>query len=83
MDIKERIIGEAEYMLQTNGTVRSVAEYFGVSKSTVHSDLAKKLKGVDCELYKKVKRLLMINLSQRHIRGGLATREKVLKRQSH
>lgn len=72
----ERIIKEAEFLLKTNGTVRSTAKKFGVSKSTVHSDVTKKLKDIDEALYEKVKELLFINLSERHIRGGMATRKK-------
>ena len=72
----ERIIKEAEFLLKTNGTVRSTAKKFGVSKSTVHSDVTKKLKDIDEALYEKVKELLFINLSERHVRGGMATRKK-------
>ena len=49
---------------------------FGVSKSTVHKDVAERLKYVDPQLYKRVKTVLEINKAQRHIRGGLATKQK-------
>ena len=75
----DRVIKEAEFILETNGTVRSTAKHFGVSKSTVHLDVTKKLKGIDEHLYNKVRNLLQVNLSQRHIRGGMATRKKYIK----
>lgn len=75
-DIESRVIQESEYILKHNATVRATALYFGVSKSTVHEDLTKRLKRIDYELFRKVKNLLFINLSERHIRGGMATRHK-------
>ena len=75
-DIVDRVIKEAEFLIEENATVRRVAEKFGTSKSTVHSDLTKRLKFIDGELYKKVKKILFVNLSERHIRGGIATRNK-------
>ena len=75
----DRVIKEAEFILETNGTVRSTAKHFGVSKSTVHLDVTKKLKDIDEHLYNKVRNLLQVNLSQRHIRGGMATRKKYIK----
>lgn len=64
------------YIASTGATVRSAAEIFGVSKSTVHSDVTAKLKKADPELYRQVRRVLDINKEERHIRGGIATREK-------
>ena len=57
-------------------TVRSTAQKFGVSKSTVHKDVSERLKYVNPQLYTQVKKILEINKSQRHIRGGMATRRK-------
>ncbi|MCI6733570.1 MAG: sporulation transcriptional regulator SpoIIID [Clostridia bacterium] len=57
-------------------TVRSTAKVFGVSKSTIHHDVTAKLKYIDEYLYDEVKKLLQITLSERHIRGGIATRRK-------
>ena len=59
--------------------VRKAAKKFGVSKSTVHKDVAERLKYVDPQLYKEVKDILEINKAQRHIRGGMATRMKYKK----
>lgn len=77
-DISERIIEEAAYMLKTNGTVRQTAEKFNLSKSTIHKDLSEKLYYIDPKLYIKVRKLLSYNLSKRHIRGGIATKNKYL-----
>ena len=35
--IAERVIKEAEYIIETNSTVRVAAKHFGISKSTVHT----------------------------------------------
>ncbi|MGN0468792.1 MAG: sporulation transcriptional regulator SpoIIID [Acutalibacteraceae bacterium] len=64
------------YIIETKATVRAAAKEFGVSKSTVHTDVSKKLEKIDFELYELVRRVLDENKSQRHIRGGIATREK-------
>ncbi len=66
----------AEYMLETQCTVRSVAMRFGYSKSTVHKDLSSRLVEIDKTLYDRVALLLNENKEQRHIRGGNATKLK-------
>ena len=68
-----------EYIVQNKATVRSAAKKFGVSKSTVHKDVSQRLKTIDSQLYRKVKVILDFNKSQRHIRGGNATRLKYKK----
>ncbi len=75
-DIHMRILAEAEYIVKTSSTVRAVAAHFSVSKSTVHKDVTERLKDIDIELFEKVRKVLDKNLSERHMRGGLATREK-------
>lgn len=79
-DIDERVLKEAEYILKNGATVRAAAKAFGVSKSTVHHDVTVKLRNLDEYLYEKVRKTLDINLSERHIRGGLATRERYRRR---
>ena len=79
--IRERCEVIAEYVIETGATVRSAAQHFGMSKSTVHKDLAHKLKYYNKSLYKSVKEILDLNKSQRHLRGGEATRKKYLKKQ--
>ena len=77
--VEERAVELGEYIIQNRSTVRSTAKKFGVSKSTVHKDVAQRLKAIDPQLYKKVKIVLDFNKSQRHIRGGIATRLKYKK----
>lgn len=71
---RPRILGE--YICETGATVRAAAKVFGVSKSTVHKDVTDRLSRENPELYKSVKRVLEKNKSERHIRGGMATRRK-------
>lgn len=74
--ISERVINEGNYIIETNATVRACAAHFGISKSTVHKDVTERLKDIDLALYGQVREVLNINLSERHIRGGMATKEK-------
>ena len=69
----------AEYVIDTGDTVRGCAARFGISKSTVHKDLSVKLRYTNAVLYNEVKKILDFNKSERHIRGGEATRRKYLK----
>lgn len=75
-DIHMRILAEAEYIIKTNSTVRACANHFSISKSTVHKDVTERLAEIDNKLCEKVREVLDKNLSERHIRGGLATRQK-------
>ena len=77
--VEDRVLKEAEFIIAYKATVRATAKEFGVGKSTVHADMTKKLKEIDDDYYQKVKDVLFVNLSQRHIRGGMATREKFKK----
>ncbi len=79
---RERCEVLAEYVIETGATVRSAANHFGISKSTVHKDLAYKLKKINKNLYNEVNSILQLNKSERHIRGGEATRQKYLTRKS-
>lgn len=78
---RERCEVLAEYVIDTKATVRGAAQYFGISKSTVHKDLSEKLKHLNPRLYNDVKEILELNKSERHLRGGEATRLKYLKKQ--
>ncbi len=73
---EERCEQIALYMLENNATVRKAAAQFGISKSTVHKDVTGVLKKYNYRLYLKVKELLDVNKSERHMRGGEATRKK-------
>lgn len=72
----ERVAEIAAFIDRTHATVRAAAAEFGVSKSTVHKDCSERLKEVDPALYLRVRKILDDNLSERHIRGGDATRKK-------
>lgn len=74
--IEERAISIANYIIESNATVRQTAKTFGVSKSTVHKDVTDRLMQIDPTLARQARQVLDINKSERHIRGGLATREK-------
>lgn len=74
--IRERACRLAVYMIEHQQTVRGAAKHFGISKSTVHKDLAQRLPHLEPGLYQQVKALLEENKAQRHIRGGLSTRKK-------
>jgi putative DeoR family transcriptional regulator (stage III sporulation protein D) len=74
--MEERALRLAEYVIEHKVTVRSAAERFGVSKSTVHKDLRDRLPDYDPALYRRVCLVLEENKAERHIRGGLATRRK-------
>ena len=79
--IEQRACELAVYIIETGATVRSAAKHFGVSKSTVHKDLSQRLPQCNKSLYKQVRPVLEQNKAERHIRGGLATREKYRKNQ--
>lgn len=74
--IEERAVEAAEFMIQTNATVRETAKKFGISKSTVHKDLSQRLPTFNRTLYLQVKSVLEVNKAERHIRGGMATQKK-------
>lgn len=74
--IQRRVLEICSYILETRATVRQAAVVFQVSKSTVHKDMTERLPSLDKELAKKVKAVLDFNKSERHIRGGEATRKK-------
>ena len=74
--LEHRSILLGEYITETGATVRAAAKVFGVSKSTVHKDVTERLCRDDPALYKQVKQVLEKNKSERHIRGGMATRRK-------
>lgn len=77
--IEERAIELAEYIVGNNSTVRGAAKQFNISKSTVHKDVTERLKSLNISLYEQVKNVLDKNKEQRHIRGGMATKEKYLR----
>lgn len=74
--VEERAVELGVYIIENNATVRAAAKKFHISKSTVHKDVASRLRTLDPHLYGQVREVLEINKAQRHIRGGMATREK-------
>lgn len=76
--IEERAVDIANYIIQNNATVRQTAKKFGISKSTVHKDVTDRLLQVNPSLAREARKVLDLNKSERHIRGGLATKEKYL-----
>ena len=76
--MEQRALKLAVYMIETGSTVRAAAVKFGISKSTVHKDLTKKLPEINYPLFLQVRQVLDKNKQERHLRGGMATRKKYL-----
>lgn len=76
--IEARALEIGEYIVENDATVRQAARHFRVSKSTVHMDVSKRLNYVMPSLAARVRLVLDKNKEERHIRGGLATRDKYL-----
>ena len=74
--MEERAERLALYIIENRTTVRAAAQKFGISKSTVHKDISERLPLFNRALYLEVKEVLEVNKAQRHIRGGLATKQK-------
>lgn len=76
--IEARALRLADYIIENNATVRQAAKKFGISKSTVHKDVTDRLNQINPAMAKQVAVVLAVNKSERHIRGGQATKEKYL-----
>ena len=76
--IEQRAVEIANYIIDYNATVRQTAKKFGISKSTVHKDVTDRLQQVNPTLAARARVVLDVNKSERHIRGGMATREKYM-----
>ena len=76
--IEDRACELAVYIIETGATVRAAARKFGISKSTVHKELIEVLPHCSPALFRQVRELMDRNKSERHIRGGMATRRKYL-----
>ena len=77
--IEERCEKLATYLIENKSTVRNTAKTFGISKSTVHKDITEKLPKFNLTLYEDAEKILQLNKSERHLRGGEATKKKYLK----
>lgn len=78
--VKERSVLLAQYIVDNNTTVRNTSKHFGISKSTVHKDVTQKLYMFNPSLFEQTREVLDTNKAERHIRGGLATKNKKLKK---
>lgn len=76
--IEERAVEIAQFIIENNATVRQTAKKYGISKSTVHKDVTERLQVINPSLAVQTRVVLDLNKSERHIRGGMATREKYL-----
>ena len=76
--IEEIAMEIARYIIDNNTTVRQAAKHYGISKSTVHKDVTERLVQINPTLAMEARKVLDVNKSERHIRGGLATKEKYL-----
>lgn len=79
LPITERVLMEADYMIETGKTIREIAKYFKMSKSTVHKDLHERLGKIDKPRNEKVKKILDYHIQIRHVRGGESTKRKYQK----
>ena len=75
---ERRAVEIACYIIEHKATVRQTAKQFGVSKSTIHKDVTERLLQINPSLAREARKVLDMNKSERHIRGGMATREKYL-----
>ena len=76
--IEERALEVGNYIVEHNATVRQAAKNYGISKSTVHKDVSERLPEINQSLAAQERKVLDVNKSERHIRGGMATKEKYL-----
>ena len=74
--INRRVINEALYILDTKSTIRETAKIYNVSKSTVHKDVTERLEVINPRLAEEIRKVLDVNKAERHLRGGMATRDK-------
>ena len=80
ISIEERVINLAQYIIDSKDTVRGTAKKFGISKSTVHKDVTKRLPNINLALAHEVRKVLDENKAERHIRGGIATKLKYIRK---
>ena len=74
--IEERAVEAAKFIISSNATVRETAKKFGIRKSTVHKDVTERLEKINPKLAHEARKVLELNKAERHLRGGLATKEK-------
>lgn len=74
--IEDRVLDVAKYIMESRATIRKTAKVFGVSKSTIHKDMTERLPQINPQVAEETKIILDLNKSERHIRGGKATKMK-------
>ena len=74
--VEARACTLGSYIVEENATVRQAAQKFAISKSTVHKDVTDRLRRINPALWQQVRAVLELNKSERHLRGGMATKEK-------
>lgn len=82
-EITKRVLEEAQYIIDTNKTIRETARIFKVSKSTVHKDIKERLTHINKELSNEIEKILKYHIDIRHIRGGESTRKKYQNNQKY
>ena len=80
INIKERILKEANHIISTRETIRETAEKFKISKSTIHKDLQERLLLINADLHKQVNRIFNEHNIYKHLKGGQSTKEKYLRK---
>ena len=78
--IEERVLEVAQYIIYSRATIRKTAKVFGVSKSTIHKDMTERLPKINPDIAEEAKSILDLNKAERHIRGGMATKIKYMKK---
>lgn len=73
-DDRAELLGR--YISATGATVRQTADKFRMAKSTVHKDVTVRLAIINPALAANVREVLELNLAERHLRGGEATKRK-------
>lgn len=82
LEKKNRILKEANYIIETRKTIREVAEKFKVSKSTIHKDLQERLASINQNLQQEINKIMQDHISTRHQKGGESTKEKYAKKRN-
>ena len=77
--ISNRVILEADYIIETKETIRETAKIFNLSKSTIHKDIRERLKQIDINRYHIIEEIFKKHLAIRHILGGQSTKIKYQK----
>jgi len=78
--IKKRVNDVADYIIDTQKTIRETAKIFHVSKSTIHKDLKERLLEIDELKYQKIKKIMDNHIETRHLKGGESTRRLFLRK---